>query len=58
MGDMGSKLKKGDIIEARGVACRIFKVWPFGTYDVVSLDGKHAFRVTGLYGVEPKGGAS
>ena len=50
----GSKLKKGDVIVVRNIPCEIVKVWPFGTYDVVSRDGKNAYRVTGLYGVGPK----
>ena len=50
---MGSLMAKGDVLVVHGgVRCRIVKVWPFGTYDVVTLDGKRAFRVTGLYGVE------
>lgn len=46
--------KKGDVLVVHNMACTIFKVWPFGTYDVLSPDGKNAFRVTGLYGVGPK----
>lgn len=42
------KPKVGDETTVRGMRCRITKVWPFGTIDVVSLDGKHAWRVTGL----------
>jgi len=38
----------GQIIEVRGVLCTIIRVRPFGTVDVVSLDGQHAWRVTGL----------
>lgn len=38
----------GQTITVRGVACRIVKIHPFGTLDCVSLDGKHAFRVSGL----------
>lgn len=45
--------KKGDVLVVHGKPCTIFKVWPFGTYDVLSLDGKNAYRVTGLYGAAP-----
>lgn len=38
----------GQPITVRNVPCQIVKVRPFGTLDVVSIDGKHAFRVTGL----------
>lgn len=41
-------LTVGAPFDVRGVACKITKVWPFGTIDVVSLDGKSAYRVTGL----------
>jgi hypothetical protein len=27
---------------------RIFKVHPFGTIDVLTLDGKNAYRISGL----------
>jgi hypothetical protein len=40
--------KVGDEMTVWGVACKITKVWPFGTVDVLSLDGKNARRVTGL----------
>lgn len=43
-------LAVGDVIRCHGIPCRITKVWPFGTYDVLSLDGERAFRVSGLYG--------
>jgi len=43
-----NKPVKGQLTTVRGVSCRIVRVWPFGTIDVVSLDGKHAWRVTGL----------
>lgn len=45
-------LKTGDLIRLKEDAppCRIVKVWPLGTYDVESLDGSRAWRVTGLYG--------
>ncbi len=38
----------GQPITVRNVPCQIVKVRPFGTLDVVSLDGKNAFRVSGL----------
>jgi hypothetical protein len=40
--------KIGMLVTVRGVQCRIVKVLPMGTIDVVSLDGDHAWRVTGL----------
>lgn len=43
-------MKVGDILVVSGIQYRIFKVHPFGTYDVLTLDGTRAFRVTGLYG--------
>lgn len=36
------------LIEVRGVVCRIIKIHPFGTVDVESLCGKHAWRLSGL----------
>lgn len=38
----------GQLITVRGIACRIIKIRPFGTLDVVSLCGNHAWRVSGL----------
>ena len=38
----------GQIIRVRGMDCRIVKVRPLGTVDVVSLCGRFAFRVSGL----------
>lgn len=43
------KPRVGDRTTVRGVPVEIVKVRPFGTIDVVSLDGKHAWRVTGLF---------
>jgi len=31
-----------------GKKARIFKVHPFGTVDVLTVDGERAFRLTGL----------
>lgn len=42
------KPTKGDTMNVYGRPCRVTKVWPFGTVDVVTLDGKKAWRVTGL----------
>jgi len=42
------KMKIGQIITVYGKQCRIFKVHPFGTVDVVTLDGSRAWRVSGL----------
>jgi len=39
-----NKLVKGQLTTVRGVTCRIVRVWPFGTIDVVSLDAKRACR--------------
>lgn len=35
-------------VTVHGTPCRIFKVRPAGTIDVVSLDGRRAWRLTGL----------
>lgn len=43
-----NKPRIGQTMEVRGVLCRIIKVRPFGTVDVVSLCGRYAFRVSGL----------
>lgn len=48
-------MKVGAVVVVYGVRCVVFKVRPFGTVDVLSLDGKQAFRVSGLW---PVGGAS
>lgn len=32
----------------RGIKCRVVKIHPFGTLDVVSLCGNYAYRVSGL----------
>ena len=42
-------LKIGSSITVRDIACTVVKVRPFGTVDVVSVCGKYAFRVTGLW---------
>jgi hypothetical protein len=39
----------GQTMIVREVECVITKIWPLGTVDVLSKDGKHAWRVTGLY---------
>jgi len=38
----------GQVITIRGTLCRIVKIRPFGTLDVVSVNGNVAFRVSGL----------
>lgn len=38
----------GQLVTVRGVQCRIVKVRPMGTIDVVALDGSRAWRVSGL----------
>jgi len=40
--------KIGQLYTVRGKQCRIFKIHPFGTMDVVSLCGNYAWRVSGL----------
>ncbi len=35
----------------RGVSCEIVAVHPFGTIDVVEIDGPGAWRVSGLWPV-------
>ncbi len=40
----------GQTVAVCGVICRIIKVRPFGTIDVVSLDGSLAWRISGLGG--------
>ena len=42
------KPRVGQVVSVRGKRCRIFKVHPAGTIDVESLDGKSAFRISGL----------
>ncbi len=39
---------EGQTITVRGHVCKIIKVRPFGTIDVLSLDGKFAWRLSGL----------
>lgn len=38
----------GMLVRVYGVQCEIVRVLPFGTIDVVSLDGSRAWRVSGL----------
>ena len=38
----------GQIVKVYGVDCRIVKIHPFGTIDVVRLDGSRAYRLSGL----------
>lgn len=42
------KPEVGMLMMVRGVQCRIVKVRPFGTVDVVSLCGAFSWRVSGL----------
>lgn len=46
------KPRIGQHVMVRGVECVIFKIHAFGTIDVESLDGKHAWRLSGLPMVE------
>jgi hypothetical protein len=44
-----AKLEIGALVTVRGVLCRVFKIHPLGTIDVVALDSDGpAFRVSGL----------
>lgn len=45
---MGNKPQVGHIVKVYGKDYRIVKVHPFGTIDVVALDGSKAFRMSGL----------
>lgn len=38
----------GQLMMVRGVQCKIVKILPFGTLDVVSICGQYAYRVSGL----------
>jgi len=42
------KPKLGQLIKVRGIICHIAKIHPFGTVDVLEVNGHRAFRVTGL----------
>ena len=42
------KPKIGDIVKVYNQQCRIIKIHAFGTIDVVTLDGKRAYRISGL----------
>lgn len=46
--NMNNKPKIGQIVKVHGQDCRIFKIHPFGTIDVVTLDGSKSFRMSGL----------
>ena len=45
---MGNKPQIGQIVMHAGKQYRIVRIHPFGTVDVVSLDGQHSYRVSGL----------
>jgi hypothetical protein len=38
----------GQIVTVRGISCRIVRVHSAGTVDVLSLDGRFAWRISGL----------
>jgi len=42
------RAKIGQIVKVYGHDCRIFKIHPFGTIDVVRLDETRAYRLSGL----------
>lgn len=46
-------LKVGARIMVRGIPCTVYKVRPACTVDVLSDDGKQAFRVSGVRTVAP-----
>lgn len=49
--------KVGDLVDVRGIQCRVFLVRPCGTVDVEATDGsERCFRLTGCL-VEVKKGA-
>jgi hypothetical protein len=45
---MDKKPQVGMLVKVYGFQCRIFKIHPFGTIDVVTLDGSRAYRLSGL----------
>ena len=45
---MENKPSLNQLITVRGILCRIVKILPFGTLDVVAVNSNHAFRVSGL----------
>lgn len=48
MGKQRQTPEVGMIFKVYGQDCRITRVLPAGTIDVVTLDGSHNYRVTGL----------
>lgn len=42
------KPQVGQIVKVYGHDCRIFKIHPLGTIDVVRVDGSKAYRLSGL----------
>lgn len=42
------KPEVGMIVKVYGHDCRIVKIRPFGTIDVVRVDGSRAYRLSGL----------
>lgn len=47
--------KIGEIVKVYNVDCKVTKVYPFGTMDVLSLDNKRVYRVTGLAWINKNG---
>lgn len=45
---MGKRPTVGQVVMVYGVRCRIVRVRPFGTIDVVEVGGNRAWRLTGL----------
>jgi hypothetical protein len=44
----GGLPKLGQIVMVYGVKCSIVRIRPFGTIDVVEVDGERAWRLSGL----------
>ena len=38
----------GQLVEVRGVKCRIFRVYPYGTIDCQEINGPRTYRLSGL----------
>lgn len=50
----GDEILPGDLVEAYGQKCRVYKVLPMGTIDVEAIDGSgRRFRISGLWMAEP-----
>jgi len=45
---MRPALQIGALVTVRGVPCRVVRIRPCGTIDVLALDGSGAWRVSGV----------